>query len=126
MNQKLINTMKHLYAIASSSTCARHSGRLVPHTIGVRQGCSLSLTLFNIFLERIMTDALEEQHGTVSIDDLTNLRFADNIDGLAGEEQERANLVNCLDKTSSRYGMEICAEKTQHLTNSIKPQIRRS
>ena len=41
-----------------------------------------------------MTDALEDHEGTVSIGcrTITNLRFADDIDGLAGEE-ELANLV---------------------------------
>ena len=47
-----------------------------------------SAALFNIFLERIMTDALEDHKGTVSLGGrkITNLRFADDIDGLAGEE----------------------------------------
>ena len=45
--------------------------------------------------KRIMTDALEDHEGTVSIGGrtTTNLRFADDIDGLAGEEEELANLV---------------------------------
>ena len=51
--------------------------------IGVRQGYLLSPTLFNIFLERIMTDTLEDHVGTISIGGRTikNLRFADDIDG---------------------------------------------
>ena len=44
---------------------------------------------FFFFLERIMTDALEDHEDTVSIGGrtITNLRFADDIDGLAGEEE---------------------------------------
>ena len=47
-----------------------------------------------------MTDALEGHEGTVSIGGrtVTNLRFADDIDGLAGEEEELANLVQRLTK----------------------------
>ena len=43
-----------------------------------------------MFLERIMSDALEEHDGKVSIDgrNITNLRFADDIDALAGEKQK--------------------------------------
>ena len=64
-------------------------------TAGVRQGCLLSSTLFNIFLERIMTDALEDHEGTVSVGGraITNLRFADDSDALAGEEEELAKFV---------------------------------
>ena len=67
-----------------------------------------------------MTNALEDHEGTVSSGGrtITNLRFADNIDGLAGEEEELANLVERLDKASAAYGMEISAEKTKLMTNN--------
>ena len=88
--------------------------------VGVRQECLLSPTLFNIFLERIMSDALEEHDSKVSIGgrNITNLRFADVIDVLAEEEQELEALVESLDKPCTRYNMEISAEKTKLMTNS--------
>ena len=76
--------------------------------------------LLNIFLEKIMTDTLQDHEGTVSIGDrtITNLRFADDIDGYAGKEEELANLVEHFDKASTAYGMEISAEKTKLMTNN--------
>ena len=58
-----------------------------------------------------MTDALEDHEGTVSIGGrtITNLRFADDIDGFAGEEEELANLA---------FGMEISVRKTKLVTNN--------
>ena len=69
-----------------------------------------------------MTDAFEDHEGTVSIGGRsnTNLCFADDIDGLAGEEEELAKLVQRLDKASTAYGMEICAEKTTLKTNNTR------
>ena len=68
-----------------------------------------------------MTDASEDHKGTVSIGfrTITNLRFAHDIDGLAGEEEELAKLVECLDKVSTAYGMEIRAEKTLLMTTPV-------
>ena len=52
------------------------------------------------FLERIMSDALEEHDGKVSIGgrNITNLRFANDIDALAEEEQELEALVESLEE----------------------------
>ena len=67
-----------------------------------------------------MTDALEGHESTVSIGGRTvsNLRFADDIDGLAGSEAELAELIGRLNESCSNYGMEISAEKTKIMTNS--------
>ena len=67
-----------------------------------------------------MTDALEDHEGTVRIGGrtITNLHFADDIDGLAGDEEELAKLVERLDKASTAYGMGIGAEKTKLMTNN--------
>ena len=67
-----------------------------------------------------MTEALEDHEGTVSIGGraITNLRFADDIDGLAGEEEELAKLVEHSDKASTAFGMEISAKKTKLMTNN--------
>ena len=56
-----------------------------------------------------MTDASEDQEGTISISGrtITNLCLADDIKGLAGEEEELAKLAERLDKAPTAYGMEI-------------------
>ena len=97
-------------------------------TVGVPQGCLLSPIFFNIFLERIMADALEDHEGTVSIGGrtITNLRFADDIDGLAGEEEEMAKLVDCLNKAPTAYGMEISTKKMKLMTKTTVASTQRS
>ena len=67
-----------------------------------------------------MTEALEKHHGTVSIEGrtITNLRFADDIDGLAGGEEELEALAECLDTASRKYDMEINTDKTKVMTSN--------
>ena len=49
---------------------------------------------------------------------ITNLRFADDIDGITGEEDELTKLVHNLDTAAAKCGMEISAEKTKIMTNN--------
>ena len=67
----------------------RHHWRMVQNNNRSLKGLLFSPTLFTVFLERIMSDALEEHDGKVSIGsrNVTNLRLADDIEALA-EEQE--------------------------------------
>ena len=89
-------------------------------TVVVGQGSTLSPCLFNIFLEEIMTATLENFSGTVKIAgrEATNLRFADDIDLLAGSREELADLTSRLDSTAKKYGMEISAEKSKTMVTS--------
>ena len=116
ISANLVRTTEQLYDKATSAVKMNGStGEWFKTTVGVRQGCLLSPTLFNILLERIIFDALEAHDGKVSIGgrNITNLRFADDIDDLAEEEQELEALVESLDKTCMRYNIEISAEKIQ-------------
>ena len=121
ISTNLIRVIKNLYDKATNAVLFNTSiGNWFRTTVGVRQGCLLSPTLFNIFLERIMTDALEDHEGTVNIGGrvITNLCFADDINGLAREEEELAKFVERLDKASKAYGMDISAEKTKLMINN--------
>ena len=68
-----------------------------------------------------VTPAGDSEHdGKVSIGgrNITNLLFADDTDALAEEKQELEALNESLDKTCTRYQMEIRAEKTKLMTKS--------
>ena len=122
ISANLVRTIEQLYDKATSAVQKNGSIReWFRTTVEVRQGC-----VFNIFLERIMSDALEEHDGKVSIGgrNITNLRFAEDIDALAEEEQELEALVESLDKTCSKYKMEISAEKTKLMTHGIQREIK--
>ena len=68
ISANLIQVIKNLYDKATSAVLFNRSiGDWFNTPVEVQQGCLLSPTLFNIFLERIMTDALEDHEGTVSI-----------------------------------------------------------
>ena len=59
ISTNLIQVIKNLYNKATSAVLFNSRiGDWFRTTVGVRQKCLLSLTLFNIFLERIMTDTI--------------------------------------------------------------------
>ena len=86
INADLTKVIEHLYYHAISAVLLNgNSDEGFRTTASVKEGCLLSPTL-NIFFERLVTGALKEQEGPVSRGGrpITDLRFADGIDGLAG------------------------------------------
>lgn len=73
---------------------------------GVRQSCTLSPLLFNIYREFVMCKTLENWAGGVSASEakLNNLRYADHTVLLANDKEE---LMKDLKEKSLNYGQEI-------------------
>ena len=121
IDNNLIQAIQNLYNRAKSAVLYNNNiGEWFATKVGVRQGCLLSPTLFNLFLEMIMNVALEDHEGSVSIagQTITNLRFADDIVGLAGTAEELTDLTNRINTAAETYGMEINAQKTKIMSNN--------
>ena len=72
INDNVIRTIECLYNKATSAVYHDNNiGEWFQTTTGVRQGCLLSPTFFNISLARVMADALEDHEGIVSIENRT-------------------------------------------------------
>ena len=103
ISASITRAIENLYDKAQSAVLVNGStGECFITTVGVRQWCLPSPTLFNIFLERIMCEALDDHEGSVSIGGrlITNFRFADNIVVNAEEEEEAGILIDRLDRTT--------------------------
>ena len=85
------------------------------------------VTVFDFHLQRLLcagvkpkgNDQADRLVGKLTIKWLTSCMLsADDINGIAGEEEELAKLVERLDKASTAYSMEISADKTKLMTNN--------
>ena len=121
IDERIVGVLEDLYKQSSSAVLLNNQiGSFFRTTVGVRQGCHLSPVLFNLFLERIMQETLDDHLTSISIGGrpICNLRFADDIDLMGGTNDELQNLTTKLANRSSAYGMEISAEKSKTMVNS--------
>ena len=121
ITNEIIEIIESVYANSTSAVLINNvTGNIVDITIGVRQGCLLSPVLFNIFLEQIMINTLHQHTSTISIGgrNISNLRFADDIDLIAGSNTELQVLTNRLAETSKAHSMEISHENSKKMVNS--------
>ena len=90
-DERLAGVIQALYEHSSSAILLNDQlGEFFKTTVGVRQGCLLSPVLFNMFLERIIQETLQDHHTSISIGgrSLCNLWFADDIDLMGGSSEE--------------------------------------
>ena len=94
-------------------------------TNGVRQGDSLSPTLFSIYLNDLATEIKDLNVGVPVADMcISLLLYADDIVLFAPDEEKLQSMLNVVDKWCRTWGMEINSKKTQilHVRNYQIPR----
>ena len=113
-----MRALEQLYAKSTSKVRvgAKFSEKF-PCSVGVTEGCVLSPSLFNVFLEEIVSRTVKELTGGVCVQGLlvNNLRFADDIALITDESNELKLLTNRLNTESTRFRVENSAEKSKTL-----------
>ena len=77
---------------------------------GVRQGCILSLCLFNLYAEYIMRDAgMDEAQSEIKISgrDISNLRYADDTRLMAESQEELKSLLMKVKEESEKVSLKL-------------------
>jgi hypothetical protein len=120
--EHLIALMKSLYE-NQQAVVKTESGDTDSFTVekGVRQGCILSPSLFNLYAENIMREAeLDETVEGIHIGGriLNNLRYADDTTLLANRKQGLQNLLKRVKKASEKSGLYLNMKKTKILTTA--------
>ena len=83
---------------------------------GVRQGCILSPSLFNLYAEYIMRNAgLEEAQAGIKIagTNINTLRYADDTTLMAESEEELKSLLMKVKEESEKVGLNLNIQKTK-------------
>uniref|UniRef100_A0A8D8LZ42 Craniofacial development protein 2 n=3 Tax=Cacopsylla melanoneura TaxID=428564 RepID=A0A8D8LZ42_9HEMI len=93
---------------------------------GVRQGCLISPSLFNIYAEQIIEEALSNERYGVQINNrlINNLRYADDLVLLSSTKSGLITLLNKLFESSQKYSMQINIKKSKYMHISKQGRTR--
>ena len=88
---------------------------------GIRQGCILSLCLFNLYAEYIMRNAgLEEAQAEIKIAgrNINNLRYAGDTTLMAESKEELKSLLMKVKVENEKVGLKLNIQKTKIMASS--------
>ena len=94
---------------------------------GVRQGCTLSLCLFNLHAEYIMRNAgLDEAQAGIKMAgrNTNNLRYADDTTLMAESEEELKSLLMKVKEESEKVGLKFNIQKTKIMAYSCISSVQ--
>jgi hypothetical protein len=90
------------------------TSRSVKMNQGVRQGCPLSPTLFNFFVDELATQLRQSGYGSKFLGlDVGALLYADDVVLLADSAEELQGLIDTVDEFCRKWKMSMNKKKTQ-------------
>jgi hypothetical protein len=124
---KILKTLKSLYG--NCKVCLNVNGYLSPSfasKFGVKQGDSLSPTLFNLYINDLV-DTLDECNMGVKLSNeihVTSLLYADDLAVISDSEENMQHLLNALDLWCRKWRMVVNIVKTKivHFRSTTKPR----
>ena len=93
-----------------------HRTSFFPYTIGVRQGCVLSPTLFNLYineLPKLLAETPESDPFILSNNVINSLLYADDLVILSQTQNGLQNCLNTLHTWSKKWLLEVNLKKTK-------------
>ena len=118
INETYINILQDTY---SQATARIHLDKLVSDEFhihrGVKQGDPLSPKLFTAVMEEVFKKADISEGVNVDGENLTNLRFADNVALFNETTKQMEKHLNSLNSKSLKVGLKIHRGKTKYMTN---------
>lgn len=126
--QKFISAVQSLYQNVEYSV--RINGILTdwfPVSVGLKQGCTISPTLFNVYINSLVSQIKESRIGVdIDGDIIAILLYADDIVLIAESKEDLQRLLNILHHWCQQYAMSVNIEKSKVVHFRKGPSIPRS
>lgn len=119
INATLINAVKQLYT--NTTACVKYCGATsdaFPTTKGLRQGCAISPTLFNIYLQEALKEWRKKcKNMGIPLNETTlyTLHFADDQVVLSQDAEDMEYMTRKLIEQYQEWGLTVNMEKTQYM-----------
>ena len=118
LSTKFIHIVKGMYNYVSASVRTEHGlTTKFPIDVGTRQGCNLSPTLFNLYINDLTKELLDPSYKPITLNEtkLSCLMYADDLVLLSESELGMKKCLATLERFCCRWRLTVSTRKTKIL-----------
>ena len=124
INGKIYKVIKSMYSSSQSRVKSKHTmSEHIEITQGVHQGRVLSPVLFNIFINDIGEDLLENNVPILNGHKISHLLYADDLLLLSTSENELQRNITIINEFCNKWGLSVNADKSKVMVFSKSGRI---